>query len=576
MKFRFHCRLLFLNMTLMLIPAFSSSSQAGEDVLFQMARSILKNESDPADDSLSVARSQYLKFVAKQRDEKETASLLEIWPADSLTEAEIRLSHCWRNRLYWAGLQYAPRSELPLSRKLTSLVGHNKVPPEKVITQLLAQEQKPIASLDQSMVALLRFSARYDQALQSKDPQAELQKLEPDVQALVPHALQLLEKKYPAKGYYHFTWHPVKAEVAQCLFAMLTIVPAEQRSPELRQLSGQIDKAFGLGCAHRGWYAAYERGVELLARQDAGLALRVWQSDFLENPEVLTSVSRLLSPENRTAFPEFARFVSGTKSLLELLRKTPDPSEQADLLALLEHEDSELWRFCLFLTLETARLRQDRQLLQLASKKLLEQSGRLYDPQQEEAFNMINDLNCLYYSAFRAAQQVNNQKLQHELLSRMILLYPRVGESFFNILDERHIQKQDWLYLFHQRDPASDWLWEYTVMLQEEVEEFGSGIYEAGVLWATTGSTRLGEESIQIIFKHQFKRQCFAWGAGYSVGKGSAPLAVGATWLQLSHLDPEFNQPDCFVEYCAGYAEGRQKLTDNWDARFLRVLDAAR
>jgi hypothetical protein len=547
--------------------------QAGEDVLFQLARSTLNEQAGPSMFSLSFRQSQCLEALAFLKREKETADLLMHWPADSPAEAESRLATCWEHGLYQAGLKYAPKSGLSLSRKLTSLAGHAEVPPEKVIAQLLAQEQQPVAPQDQSMVALLEFAARYDQALQGKNPKVELSKLVPEVNQLTPQALRLLEKQYPSENYYVITWHPVRAEVAQCALAMLTIVPQTQRSRELHKLSSQIDQKFARDCYRRGWYAAFETGIELLAQQSESMARSVWQSRFLADPEILTSNSIFFSADRQIAYPELSRFITGLKSFLELLNTQAYQQNPADLDALLKHEDSELWRLCVLLSLETARLRKDRELLTRASNSLLQQSKRLLPSTSHDFQNRIRDLNCLYYSAFQAARSVDDQKLQQELLTRVLALYPRIDVGWFETLNERHVPKVEWIYLVSDPDLAPGWLQKYESMLLEDFEKTGGAPVEIGALWATTGRTTIGGKSLLPLLQDHVDLRDVARGAGDSAGGGRAALPVKGTWLRLCQLNPHFDNVPCFLEFCEGFMQARQSQKNDWDARFLRVLE---
>ncbi|QDT91085.1 hypothetical protein [Gimesia algae] len=572
MKMHFYRRSLLL--TLLLLLAVPTLGHAGDEELFQLTRSILNDQADPGEWPLAARRSQCLESLAALNNEKQSGELLELWSKEKQRGAEGRLSTCWKQGLYWAGLNYAPDSGLTLDRKLASLAGHTEVPPEKLITQLLAQEKQPISKLDQSMVKLLRFAARYDRALKSENSKAELHKLVPDVNELAPQALQLLEKRYPSSGYYHFSYHPVKAEVAQCAFAMLTIVPVEQHSPELKTLSRQLELLFGLGCVHRGWYAAFDTGIALLAKKDKneGLALLVWKSDFLEYPEVSAPDSVLLSPDIRKTSPKLAHIVSGVNSCLSQLRKQTYKKNPEVFTRLLQEPDSELWRFQVLLSLETARLRADHNLLQLTARSLLEQSERLYSTSREEYENSPNDLCYLYFSAFYAAQRLNDRKLQDDLLSRLLKLYPQMGDYYTDVLYDQQSKNLDWFYLFSDRALAPVWRQKFEAVLLKDSGPQGFSKSEFGMLWATFGTTEIDGKAILTMYKEDYNLMGIAWGAGYAVGRGRAALPVCATWQQLSQIDPRFNTVTCFVEFCGGYAKGKEKESENWDARFLQVL----
>ncbi|MCA9007317.1 MAG: hypothetical protein KDA70_18750, partial [Planctomycetaceae bacterium] len=469
MKKYFYRRSLLL--TLLLLLAVPTLGQAGDEELFQLARSILNDQADPGEWPLAARRSQCLKNLAALHNEKQTGELLQLWSKEKQSGAEGRLSTCWKQGLYWAGLNYAPDSGLTLARKLASLAGHTEVPPEKLITQLLAQEKQPISKLDQSMVNLLRFAARYDRALKSENSQAELQKLVPVVNELVPQALLLLEKRYPPGGYHTIHYHPVKYEVAQCGLAMLSLVPAEQQSPELHTLANQLDLLFGLGCVYRQWYAAFDKGIALLAKNEEqveGLALLVWQSGFLEYPQVSSSDSVLLSPDIRKTSPKLSQFVSSVNSFLSQLRNQTYKKTPEEFARLLKEPDSELWRFQVLLSLETARLRADHNLLQLTARSLLEQSERLYSTSREEYENSPNDLCCLYFSAFYAAQRLNDRELQDDLLARLLKLYPQMNEFYTDVLYDQQSNNLDWFYLFSDRALAPDWRQKFEAVLLKD------------------------------------------------------------------------------------------------------------
>ena len=566
----------YLILVISLIQTVPIVCQAGEDVLFQMARSILNEQADPGELSLQHRRSQCLRALVKLRREKEYWQLLQHWTKGEQDSAESQLSICWENELYWTGLNFSSQTDLPLSRKLASMAGLVVVPPEKLIKQVLEREQKPFSKQDQSMVELLRFAARYDQALKSNHPDAEKNKLVPVAIELVPQVLQLLQKQYPSGGYHTLHYHPVRYEVAQCGLAMLTIIPAEQHTPELRQLSSQIDDMFGLGCVRRGWYAAFETGIELLARKDERQALLVWQSSFLDYPEIASNESQLISPESRKASPELAQFVSGVNVCLHQLQKETYKERPEDFKRLLQEPDSELWRFNVLLSLESARLRADQKLLQLVSNSLLEQSDRLYSDKREEYENSPNDLCYLYFSAFRTAQRLNDRELQRNLLSRLLKLYPQMGEFYTDVLYDQQSQNLDWFYLFSDLRLDREWLPQFEVVLLKDSGPYGYSKAEFGMLWATYGTREIKGKAILTRYKANFQFQDIAWGAGYAAGRGRAALPVGATWLKLRRIDPHLNTVPCFVDYCSGYVTGKHKQTDNWDARFLRVLDAAK
>lgn len=550
--------------------------QAGDEVLFQLARSILNDQADPGENSLSYRRFQCLHELAKLRREKQHWQLLHLWSKEELPSAESQLSICWENGLYWTGLNFAPKTDIPLAQKLASLAGHSEVPPEKLITQLLAQEKQPISKLDQSMVALLRFAARYDRALKGENSQTEFQKLVPVVNELAPQALLLLEKRYPASGYYHFSYHPVRAEVAQCAFAMLTIVPEEQRSPELKALSGQLELLFGMGCVHRGWYAAFDTGVDMLVKEqgDEALALLVWQSNFLDYPAVATDGSVLLSTDNRKAYPKLSQFVAGVNACLNQLRKQTYQQDPEEFTRLLQEPDSELWRFNILLSLETARLRADPKLLQLVSRSLLKQSERLFSPAREEYENSPNDLCYLYFSAFYAAQRLNDRELQNDLLARLLKLYPHMGGEYYtDVLYDQRSHNFDWFYLFSDRTLDPEWRQKFEALLVKGLGRHPYSKSEFGMLWATFGTTEIDGKAILTMYKENYNYLNIAGGAGYAAGRGRAALPVGDTWRKLSQLEPRLNSVACFIDFCGGYMSGKEQQADDWDARFLRVLE---
>ncbi|QDT40738.1 hypothetical protein Pan241w_07960 [Gimesia alba] len=569
MKFHIHRRTLTLILIVFFVLNVPTVGQAGEEVLFQLARSLLNEKTGTGEKVPAFRRKQVLEALARLRLEKE----LEYWPAKNPVEAKNRLSICWENGLYWAGLSYAQESGLSLSQKLASLAGHGESPPERLITQLLAQETKPVQPLDQSMVSLMRFAARYNQALRSENREAELNNLVPVAIELAPQALQLLETSYPPDKFYILLYHPVKSEVAQCTLAMLTLVPVDQRPPELCTLSLQVELMFGLSCIRRGWTSAFNTGIDLLAKKDESMALMLWQSGFLTDPEMVRNSSLLLLPESHKAAPKLHHFVAGVNSCLNLLRTQTYQKSPEALSKLLQEPESELWRFCVLLSLETARLRADRKLLQLASRSLLEQSDRLYSFKREEDENMAEDLRCLYYSAFRAAKRVNDSKLQQKLLERILSIDPDIDGTYHNVLTIHHTDISDWSQLLSDAAIDPKWLKKYEEISLNTFEKYLFGQYEIGMLWATTAQSEINGKQILTMYRKCSDLNTLARGAGFAAGRGCALLSVGATWLNLCQSAPRYNSVECFIEYCEGYTEGKQSSRSDWDTRLLQVLN---
>ncbi|MCA9020040.1 MAG: hypothetical protein KDA74_07865, partial [Planctomycetaceae bacterium] len=317
--------------------------------------------------------------------------------------------------------------------------------------------------------------------------------------------------------------------------------------------------------------------IALLAKNEEqveGLALLVWQSRFLEYPQVSSSDSVLLSPDIRKTSPKLSQFVSSVNSFLSQLRNQTYKKTPEEFARLLKEPDSELWRFQVLLSLETARLRADHNLLQLTARSLLEQSERLYSTSREEYENSPNDLCCLYFSAFYAAQRLNDRELQDDLLARLLKLYPQMNEFYTDVLYDQQSNNLDWFYLFSDRALAPDWRQKFEAVLLKDSGPQGYSKSEFGMLWATFGTTEIQGKAILTMYKENYNLLGIAWGAGYAVGRGRAALPVCATWQQLSQIDPRFNTVTCFVEFCGGYAKGKEKESENWDARFLQVLDA--
>lgn len=563
-----HNRQIALLVFVLFTFAVPAVGQSNDEILFQFARSMVNDQSEPSERSLASRQSMCLNALSKLHREKESFQLLQHWPSADKHGEESRLSTCWRNGLYWAGLNYAQQSELVLSRKLSSLAGHTSVPPEKLITQLMAQEAKPFKQLDQEMIQLLQFSARYDKALQAKDPHPEIQKLVPAAIALAPQALHLRETSYPPKGYSTISYHPVRTEIAQCALAIQVIVPLEKRTDAIHKLLERIDLLFGLGCTRRGWTSAFDAGLDLLAKRDESLAILIWQSRFLENFGVDVNNSILLSSDRLKTHPKLSRFISSVKSILNQLRNQTYKKSPEVLTALLQEPDSELWRFYVLLTLEAARLRADERLLQLASRNLLEQSQRLYNPNNEDYEHMLRDLNILYFSAYRSAKRVSNQKLQNELMTRMLSLFPAASneDSHNNILKDRIDEIAIWAYLVSDCYGNPMWLQKF----EEQAGELGSDYI--GIFWALTGKTKIKDKEILTMYDKSYHLDGVAFGAGFAVGTGRASLTVGEAWISLCQANRSYNTLERLAAFCSGYTRGKESPQEIWDTRFIQEL----
>lgn len=568
MNFYFQCKRNSLVWTLLIAFSVPSIGWANDKILFQFARNMINDPTVESENSLESQQASCLNALSELQREKETFQLMQHWPSARKQGEESRLSNCWRNGLYWAGLNYSQQSELSLSRKLASLAGHENVPPEKLITQLLAQETKPFKQVDQEMVNVLRFSARYDLARQSRDPNSEIQKLIPDAIALAPQALHLLETSYPPKGYHTISYHPVRTEIAQCALAIQVIVPLEKRTDAMNKLLERIDLLFGLGCFRRGWTSAFDAGLDLLAKRDEPLAILIWQSRFLETFGVEVNDSILLSSDRLKTHPKLSRFISSVKSILNLFRNQTYKKRPEVLTALLQEPDSELWRFYMLLTLETARLCADEKLLQLASRNLLEQSQRLYNPKNEDYKHMLRDLNILYFSAYRAAQRVNNKELQNELMKRMLSLFPAASneDSHNNILSDRIDEISIWAYLISDRSGDPMWIQKF----EEQAGELGA--YYIGIFWAITGKTKIKDKEILTMYNKPYDFHEVAYGAGFAVGTGRAPFTVGEAWIRLSQADCTYNTIESLTAFCSGYTNGKESPQSIWDTRLFQEL----
>ena len=110
---------------------------AGDEVLFRYAAASRIDEellSPPQSRATPEGRQRVWCFDALVglRRERETMRLSEAWlPVGDIDEYSLRA--CWKHELYWAGLNLARRSKLPLAIKLSSLAGHDRVPPESLI-----------------------------------------------------------------------------------------------------------------------------------------------------------------------------------------------------------------------------------------------------------------------------------------------------------------------------------------------------------------------------------------------------------------------------------------------------------
>lgn len=575
MNLYFQSKYIYLFWTLLIGFSVPSFGLANDEILFQIARSTINDQTVSNEYSLAHRQSLCLYALSSLRREKETFQLMESWPTDRQSGVERRLSMCWKSGLYWAGLNYSLHSELSLSRKLASLAGHSNVPPEKLITQLLDQETKPFKQADQEMVKLLQFSAKYDGAIQSKDPDQKIQELVTVAIALAPQALHLLDTSYPAKGYHTISYHPVKYEIAQCALAIQDIVPIEKRTDAINMLMERIDLLFGLGCSRRGWTSAFDAGLELLAKKDESSAIQIWQSRYLENYGVEVSNSIILSSKNQINCPKLSHFISSVKSILDILRNQTYKKKPEVLSALLQEPDSEIWRFYVLLTLETARLYADEKLLHLGTCNLLEQSQRLHNPNVDDTENMIQDLSILYFSAYRAAKRVNDKKTQKEMMKRLLSLFPKItDEGIFDVLSTNVDEISIWAFLISDssHDGVSLHNFEETLFRASEGLVGKLETHCIGIIWATTGKTKIKGKNILTMYNKSYEFHGIAFGAGFAVGSGRALLTVGEAWTRLCQADRYYNTMECLAAFCTGYTKGRENPQAIWEARLIQEL----
>lgn len=511
--------------------ATSTIAIADEKMLFDLAVTIPKEFDDAQGDRYGQLKC--FDALAGLRCEREAWQILQVW---SLSNDDRHqggfLRSCWRNELYWVGMNLAEQSNLTFSEKLASLGGCPRPPPNQLVTQLLNLNAEALHDSDQDMAALLRFAAIYDEDLHNNASERDLSKVVSVAIDVAPRALRLLETSYPPEGYF-FHFHPVREEVYLCSLAMLSIVPDADRSDSMKtlleQVSGNLSVVFT--CSERGWIQAAETGFDLESDDDD--AAFIWRSALVETLNVdLRGTSRLAIPAPSDEQRELQLWRIRIRKLMEDLRNRVYLQNPDRLSRYFQEQDTELWTVQVLLILEVARVRRDNELLVTAANELLKQSDRIYDFANPSPNDPVSDLDCLYHSALRAARRTGNRKLQDQLTSRVIQLIPAVLE------ESRTVHGNDAAVLSHFGGEIPAWTRELCVGSAELdlVERFENTVFEVdarrlpfsalGACWVVNGASR---EKMERLF-----RLCNTWddesallhGVGIAVGFGASPFGL--------------------------------------------------
>ena len=508
--------------------------KAGDDeVLFRYAVA-LQNETQYSD-SYGETRANYQEFqrnrcvraLARLRRERETLLIFGNWSTDDAFWQKSRLRDCWGNELYLAGLNLARRSKLPLSVRLTSLATQDRVPPDSLITQLLNHESEALSEGDQDMVALLRFATLYDNTCRRAGSEADLTKLIPAALAVAPRVLRLSDTSYPP-GPESDHFHPVQYEIDDCSLAILSIVPADQRTDAIIELTKERQLGHGgmaaSHCSSRGWIPAVESGCDLYSDD---WAVFKWRAALLEHLSVDLRSSSERPSAKQKAQPTLHRLRSQVRALMGILRSRSYQGEPEHLTPFFEESDAELWSIHVLLSLEAARVHTDKTLLQAVAKELLSQSTRIHNPADRRP-GPAWDLTRLYQSAHRAAGRVGDEKLQEELLERMIAIYPHaVGErAYEGILSDFDGEMPVWVRVVcdGSRDMAvvrrfEDVMVEMLKLGRPKSPEGATAARRSlGAFWAMTGASKTKADRILGTCRHLTHAHHVAYGVGLAVG----------------------------------------------------------
>jgi len=503
--------------------------------------------------------------------------ILKAWSSVGDIDQEDKMRMCWEHELYWAGFNLARSSKLPLSIKLASLAGCNRVPPESLVTELLDRKSGAVTQSDQDAAALLRFAALYDNACRNGGSKADLTKLVSAAIAIAPRALRLLDGSYPpGRNYSHF--QPVEYEVDQCYLAILSIVPAKDRTNAIIKMM----KSLGAGgiwamsnCAAREWVPAVETECDL--HSDDDWAVLRWRTALLEHLSVDLRGSRDRLTAKRKVKPSLHRWRTQVRQLMETLRTQSYKDQPDHLTKFLQELDSKLWRIHVLLSLETARIRADRGLLKIVAKELVSQRARIYDPDGDPMWNSARDLTCLYQSGYRAAWRVRDKDLQQEFLKRIVAILPRaVGEDIHHpyaqipgILKDFEGEIPVWLRLVCDgpRDSAM------VERFEDQMLKPGgpSDTRSLGAFWAIAGAPKAKAGRIRRAIQVSSEISEVAYGVGLAVGCRCSTLSVSEAWMSLCEagFGGTLKRLTAFVN---GYAEAREDPRAIWSARLVRQL----
>lgn len=577
-------RIIIYLMWLLAVPVFGL---AGDEVFFRYAvnvRNTPSSEDGSKSDkeSLGENRTSCFYALARLRQEKNSLQILNAWKTDDEDWQESRLSTCWKNGLFWAGLDLAQQSKLPLSKKLSGLASHSSVPPERLINQLLALKTKPLTQTDQDLAAILRFAALYDRACKSKNSKTELKKLIPAAIKLAPQALRFGNAPYPTKQRYSpHQYILVLGEFDQCYFAIISIVPPEQRTADIKKMADHIVYG-GSSCSDRGWTLAFETWLDSRTYDDSyddDLAALYWQSALLENLNVNLQKPEKQIPVNKNIHPKLHRWRTQVRGLMDVLRSRSYLKKPKFLHPFIQEKDDELWQTLVLLSLEVARINADKTLLQHVSKELLVQRERVYDPEKDDGWpNLARDLQYLYLSAHRAAVRVKDENLQQKLIKEMISIapYTRVKTSDLSSNLNNFDTVPVWVRVVcdKSRDvKLISEIEELMIKLLKNKKEGEEGRKTLGTIWAMNGASQIKAKKILSLCKKRDEQHDVTYGVGFSVGSGCSSLSVTEALTSLRKAGIGGDTLVNFTAFCNGYTDARDDSRKTWTNRLAQKLE---
>ena len=441
--------------------------------------------------------------------------------------------------------------------------------------------------LDQDMVALLRFSALYDQTVHQRATKEDLSNVAAAAVEVAPRALRLFESSYPP-AWRDLHFHPVHSEVALCSLAMLSIIPGPDRDDALKKLLENVSGDFpvALECSRRGWIDAAETGFDF-AGDDAAFA---WRTALLETLNVdLRGRSRLAENASSDERRDLQLWRSRIRTLLKDLRNREHVHHPNSFSRYYLEVDDEMWRVQMLLILEAARILGDGGLLNTTTSELLQRSDRVYDKSAPVAGeHSARDLTVLYHSALRAAERVDNLKLREDLYARLISLVPDVFEEVFNhpaqspnpgaVLLDFDEPVPTWVRVICTSRAERDIIVEYENAVfkfqassQARFVGPSSPFAALGACWAIRGSIPAKMKHLLQRCESEEDEHALAYGAGLAVGFGSCPFSLSEMWLVLETNGCGKSLP-YLTALTQGYVDARIDPYKRWSVRFVQEL----